>query len=58
MLDQWVQDKAVQVTASICDATGKNGWGGVKIRLVQSIIAKALTEAYERGKPSTAMPIG
>ena len=48
MLDQWVLDKSVQVTASICDATGKNGWSGVKIRIVQSIIARALTEALDR----------
>ena len=58
MLDQWVLDKSVQVTASICDATGKNGWGGVKILMVQSIVARALDEAYERGKPSTATRTG
>lgn len=34
--------RAIAITASICDATGRNGWDGTRIRLVQQIIAAAL----------------
>lgn len=41
-------ERAVQVVASICDATGKTGWGGTRIKLVQQAVALALDAQIER----------